>query len=197
MPISTCRVCETEPSKYTCSRCPVVYCSVACYKKHKGKPLPTISKGNPIHFKDDCSGPSSSTLSENPDPARTVNDPQRSPKPLTSLRWPYVPERPAYPDPLQRDDPKPLQLSQYEAIATSPAIRSTLETYPDLRPLLISLDNLRGLERETALRQALGATAIEDHSTELSDNVLAFRALAAAIENAVREGPLGLDWEAD
>ena len=37
-------------------------------------------------------------------------------RPLASLKWPYVPEESAYPDPLKRDDPKPLQLPQYEAI---------------------------------------------------------------------------------
>jgi hypothetical protein len=40
-------------------------------------------------------------------------------RPLTSLKWPYVPEQSAYPDPLDRDDPKALQLHQYEAIGTS------------------------------------------------------------------------------
>ena len=35
-------------------------------------------------------------------------------RPLTSLKWPYVPEESAFPDPLKRDDPKPLQLPQYE-----------------------------------------------------------------------------------
>ncbi len=35
---------------------------------------------------------------------------------LASLKWPYVPEESAYPDPLKRDDPKPLQVPQYEAI---------------------------------------------------------------------------------
>lgn len=42
--------------------------------------------------------------------------PQPELRPLTSLRWPYVPEESAYPDPLRRDDPKPLQIPQYEAI---------------------------------------------------------------------------------
>ena len=37
-------------------------------------------------------------------------------RPLTSLKWPYVLEGSAYPDPLKRDDPKPLQTAQYEAI---------------------------------------------------------------------------------
>ena len=43
----------------------------------------------------------------------TEEDPLR---PLTSLKWPYLPEESAYPDPLKRDDPKPLQTAQYEAI---------------------------------------------------------------------------------
>ena len=40
-------------------------------------------------------------------------------RPLASLKWPYVPEESAFPDPLKRDDPKPLQLPQYEAIGWS------------------------------------------------------------------------------
>jgi hypothetical protein len=39
-------------------------------------------------------------------------------RPLTSLKWPYVPEESAYPDPLKRDDPKALQTAQYEAIGS-------------------------------------------------------------------------------
>jgi zinc finger HIT domain-containing protein 3 len=39
-------------------------------------------------------------------------------RPLTSLKWPYVPDESAYPDPLKRDDPKPLQTAQYEAIGS-------------------------------------------------------------------------------
>jgi hypothetical protein len=38
--------------------------------------------------------------------------------PLTALKWPYIPDESAYPDPLKRDDPKTLQLHQYEAICT-------------------------------------------------------------------------------
>ena len=40
-------------------------------------------------------------------------------RPLTSLKWPYVPDESAFPDPLKKNDPKTLQLSQYEAIGTS------------------------------------------------------------------------------
>ena len=43
-------------------------------------------------------------------------------RPLTSLKWPYVPDESAFPDPLKKNDPKPLQLSQYEAIGNVPFI---------------------------------------------------------------------------
>ncbi len=79
--------------------------------------------------------------------------------------------------------------------ATSPAVRQVLTTYPNLPSLLISIDNLRGLDRERALRSALGVTSLE---STLSDDTLALRALAEAIETAVR-GPAsrGLDWESE
>jgi len=54
-------------------------------------------------------------------PPLTMEEEIRESQPLrslTSLRWPYVPEESAYPDPLKRDDPKPLQLSEYEAIGS-------------------------------------------------------------------------------
>ena len=39
---------------------------------------------------------------------------------LSSLKWPYIPDSATteYPDPLSRDDPKPLTMPQYEAIGT-------------------------------------------------------------------------------
>ncbi|CAK5265401.1 unnamed protein product [Mycena citricolor] len=123
-------------------------------------------------------------------------------RPLTSLNWPYVPEESAYPDPLKRDDPKALQVPQYEAIATSPAVRKTLVEHPNLPALLRSIDTLRGPDREDALHRALGVSAPDISGAKpgagLSDDVLALRALAEAVEAAVRggkEGSLGLDWE--
>ncbi len=47
-------------------------------------------------------------------------------RPLTSLKWPYVPDESAYPDPLKRDDPKPLQTAQYEAIGSRNLLLSHL-----------------------------------------------------------------------
>ncbi len=142
-------------------------------------------------------------------------------RPLTSLKWPYVPDESAFPDPLKRDDPKVIQLNQYEAIgifvflilteldisptiATSPAIRKILAEHKKLPELLTSIDKLRGFERQEALQRALGVTApeIEDQLTrsQPSEEVLALRALAEAIEGAVRggnESTLGLNWGTD
>lgn len=146
----------------------------------------------------------------------------KSLRPLTSLKWPYVPEESAYPDPLKRDDPKDLQLRQYEAIgasfflqrfceyhlksyishaATSPKIREILNKHDNLRYLLTSIDKLRGSEREETLQKALGVTAPDiDHQRkpeELSEDTLALRELAEAVEAAIRGGndsALGLNW---
>lgn len=142
-------------------------------------------------------------------------------RPLTSLKWPYVPDESAFPDPLKRDDPKIIQIHQYEAIgmlvlptpteldisptiATSPAIRKILAEHKNLPGLLTSIDKLRGIERQEALQRALGVTApeIEDQlrRSEPSEEVLALRALAEAIEGAVRGGnetTLGLNWGTD
>ncbi|KAH9484933.1 hypothetical protein JR316_0001837 [Psilocybe cubensis] len=149
---------------------------------------------------------------EMPDEAME-NSPQEPPltervllRPLTSLKWPYVPDESAFPDPLKRDDPKMLQLPQYEAIvkvllATSPAIRKILSEHKNLPELLTSIDKLRGHDREHALQKALGITApeIDDQlrPPDLSEDVLALRELAEAIEAAVRGGnqtALGLNW---
>ena len=48
-------------------------------------------------------------------------------KPLTSVRWPYIPEEPSYPDPFMEAGPKPLQLKQYEAIGMGHFARWMLE----------------------------------------------------------------------
>ncbi|KAK0184565.1 hypothetical protein F5146DRAFT_938387, partial [Armillaria mellea] len=121
-----------------------------------------------------------------PDP-KNISADVEEPKPLRSLssiNWPYVPEQSAYPDPLQRDDPKPLQLRQYEAITTSPTIRKVLSAHPNLPALLTSIDNLRGQNRDLALQRALGVTdpQIVDRTrpVQLEEDVLALRALAEA-----------------
>jgi hypothetical protein len=137
--------------------------------------------------------------------------------PLTSLNWPYVPDESSYPDPLKRDEPKTLQLHQYEAIgmqspftltylincysATSPAIRKILNEHPNLITMLSSIDTNRGREREQALQRALGVTTHDINNqfkgVEISDDVLALRQFAEAVEAAVRGnngGALGLDW---
>ncbi|RVW79748.1 hypothetical protein CK203_058226 [Vitis vinifera] len=36
-----CKVCNEAASKYKCPSCLIPYCSLVCFKKHKG--IPTIS----------------------------------------------------------------------------------------------------------------------------------------------------------
>jgi hypothetical protein len=86
-------------------------------------------------------------------------------------------------------------------LATSPAVRKILAEHENLPELLTSIDKLRGPEREDALQRALGVTApeIDDQlrRSEPSEDVLALRALAEAIEAAIRggnESALGLNW---
>ncbi|KAF4620573.1 hypothetical protein D9613_000274 [Agrocybe pediades] len=203
-----CQVCLENDYKYTCPLCQLVYCSLACFKKHKEKDCGTTtgSRVSPAAAEVSESGPQGDK-SENGRPEKDtdkeelpIEDPV-SLRPLTSLKWPYVPDESAFPDPLKRDDPKTLQLSQYEAIATSPLIRKILSEHKNLPELLTSIDKLRGPDREQALQRALGVTApeIDDQlrPPELSQDVLALRELAEAIEAAVRGGnsdALGLNW---
>ncbi|KAI0081990.1 hypothetical protein K474DRAFT_1586794 [Panus rudis PR-1116 ss-1] len=120
-------------------------------------------------------------------------------RPLTSLKWPYIPEESAYEDPLKRDDPKPLQLHQYESIATSPAIREVIAANPRLRDILRSIDQLHGEDRQEALQRALGVSSADVRPPGIPDeeDIQALRRLAEAVEAAVRGGKhdvLGLDW---
>ncbi|KAF8905310.1 hypothetical protein CPB85DRAFT_1552209 [Mucidula mucida] len=194
-----CQICSTNESKYTCSGCLVVYCSVPCYKDHKANSCGAAARpsenSHPPPLVDEAAQPTSKEeLLEDPKPLRA----------LSSLKWPYVPEASAYPDPLERDDPKPLQLRQYEAIAMSPKLRQVIAEHPNLPALLTSIDKLRGHEREQALYKALNVTdpEIVDKSrvVQLEEDVLALRALAEAVEEAVRgdkKNALGLDWGDD
>ncbi|KAI0250119.1 hypothetical protein BJV78DRAFT_1128487, partial [Lactifluus subvellereus] len=63
-------------------------------------------------------------------------------RPLTPLKWPYVPEESAYPDLLKRDDPK--------AIADG-TVRRTLISYLFHLQTLRSIDRLWGPALEEAL----------------------------------------------
>lgn len=153
----------------------------------------------------------------------TTDTPLQDPlplRPLTTLKWPYVPDTSAYPDPLTRDDPKPLQLHQYEAlgrygdnldcknadrgalVATSETIRTITRSNPRLRDVLRSINALRGAEREEALQRALGVDSRllknDDTGKLLDEDTKVFREFAEAVEVAVRGGKedvLGLDWD--
>ncbi|TFK20943.1 hypothetical protein FA15DRAFT_598811 [Coprinopsis marcescibilis] len=193
-----CQVCSANASKYTCAQCKIVYCSVACYKSHKGQGLEALLKQSLL-----ASSCGQQDNEKKPKEEEPLSDPVVL-RPLTSLKWPYVPEESAYPDPLKRDDPKALQLSHYEAIATSPAIRRILESRQNLPALLESIDKLRGRDRDEALQRALRVTPTDvttsSQPKEMSEDVLALRELAEAVEAAVRGQnslALGLNWEGD
>ncbi|KAJ3496420.1 hypothetical protein NMY22_g19813 [Coprinellus aureogranulatus] len=188
--------------------CSLGSCSVACFKEHKGtydftSSAVVVSSGGsgsslePTELEPQTSASEAKAPPQNDQP---LSDPPVL-RPLTSLKWPYVPEESAYPDPLKRDDPKVLQLHQYEAIATSPAIRAILSKHKNLPELLTSIDKLRGHDREEALQKALGVTPqdVSDIQSrkELDEDTKALRELAEAIERAVRgdnEQALGLNW---
>jgi len=200
---TNCRICNEKESKYTCSSCLVEYCSVACYKRHKENSC-TSKTERKNSTPEPGDGHSRSHLPDDDEIKEEI--PLR---PLTSLKWPYVPEESAYPDPLKRDDPKPLQTRQYEAIATSPAVRAALEGHPELKELLRSIDKLRGPAREEALQATLGV-ARSQRDAENAEQIFrvgevrigeeerkAMRELAEATEAAVRGNQgaiLGLDW---
>lgn len=188
---------------------------------HAGQSLPSIPE--PFFQTEYQAGPSSSSSSAEAAGEEEALDDPKPLRSLASLNWPYVPEESAYPDPLKRDDPRPVQLHQYEAIgtsvqkspwesrmfnclrllATSAAVRRALESNPRLPELLTSIDKLRGREREDALQRALGVDAKQLKNDllgpqELSEDTRALRQLAEAVEAAVRggrEGVLGLDWD--
>lgn len=200
-----CRVCNENESKYTCSSCLVEYCSVVCYKRHKENACISTSKTERKYSTPEPGDSHPQSHSPDADEIRR----EIPLRPLTSLKWPYVPEESAYPDPLKRDDPKPLQTRQYEAIATSPAVRTALEGRPELKELLRSIDRLRGPAREEALQATLGVSRSQ-RDAENAEQIYrlgevrigeeerkAMRELAEATEAAVRgnqETILGLDW---
>lgn len=143
-------------------------------------------------------------------------------RPLTSLRWPYIPEEPSYPDPLAKEEAKPLQLLQYEAIgksqtprsrnpstyssdynvlgeATSRKIREIFATHPGLKDRLRAIDALQGDQRSWELEKVLGVAVGADGRIigggGSKEDMEALRALAEAVEEVSRgEQGVGLDW---
>ncbi|KAI1795523.1 hypothetical protein LXA43DRAFT_724380 [Ganoderma leucocontextum] len=205
-----CQVCESAESKYTCSKCTVVYCSVPCYKQHKEtytctqQPAEPSSKPTVLQHEvlvvPRIEGPAADTSAS--DSNISAERLRQSMRTLASLRWPYVPEESAFPDPLKRDDPKPIQIPQYEAIAMSPPIRRIIGSNPQLRETLLSIDKLRGEDRELAIQEALGVGGSRNHTLATvgaasEEDRNALRELAEAVESAVRgekRDMLGLDW---
>ncbi|KAG9123990.1 hypothetical protein FRC07_013294 [Ceratobasidium sp. 392] len=147
-----------------------------------------------------------------PDEDEKLTDPKPL-RTLASLKWPYVPEPPSFIDPVTKNDPKPLTLAQYEAIATSPDARRAIADNPNVPNLLRSVDKLYGPLRQQALEEMLGVgTSGEQQGArfqtndtlarirqegDAEENMRALRQLSEAIEKAigVSDTQRGLSWE--
>ncbi|RSH83215.1 uncharacterized protein EHS24_006882 [Apiotrichum porosum] len=145
----SCGLCS-QPSKYRCSACPVRYCSVACYKKHKETCVATTAAATAsAPSLEPASAPATSEQAAAPpfdapkaDPlAPAVDAPPPPLRALAGLRWPPEPDASVFQDPLKRDDPKPLRHAELERIATSAPLRELL-THPALTKVLAALDAL-------------------------------------------------------
>lgn len=197
-------------------------CSVFRQNNLSALPQPfPFSLDRPIHLQVRRLSSHDLSLTQVVAPDRQDAEIEEPHRPLTSLKWPYIPEESAYADPLKRDDPKVVQLFQYEAIgnsspliskihqydplsspATSVGVRKVLSERPDLKPLLRSIDSLRGREREAAVQRALGVSQADHQgdSTIGEEDVEAMRRLSSAIEAAIRgdrPSALGLDLDGE
>ncbi|KAF9520324.1 hypothetical protein BS47DRAFT_1287245, partial [Hydnum rufescens UP504] len=194
-----CDICNTQPFKYSCASCQALYCSLDCYRTHKTTCNPTREEATtPRKEALPVGAPLGNSV------PRVDND---SPlRPLTSVRWPYVPEPPSYEDPLTKNDPKPLQLSQYVAIASSPDIRKALSSNPRMPGILRSLDSMPPHERDAQMQRLLGigdTGPLDDVGTlteEQLEDHRSFTAFADAVERAVSgpttdESRRGLAWD--
>ncbi|KAH7103798.1 hypothetical protein BKA62DRAFT_768191 [Auriculariales sp. MPI-PUGE-AT-0066] len=124
---------------------------------------------------------------------------------LATLKWPYAgDEDVSYIDPLARNDPKQLRTAHYEAMATSPKLRTILAD-ARLRTLLARLDALSNFDRERALELLIGTREPRPgpHSISFEDDeVRLFRAFAQEVESQIGDADkkaqrerLGLDWD--
>ncbi|KAH7306045.1 hypothetical protein B0J17DRAFT_699568 [Rhizoctonia solani] len=210
-PPPKCQICELESFKYTCPACRVLYCSLGCYKKHKNDSEACATTSASVQAPQQPPAQDSSSNESKDEEMLSDPKPLRT---LASLKWPYVPEPPSFVDPVTRNDPKPLTLPQYEAIATSPDVRKVLAENPDMHGLLRSIDKLYGPLRQQAIEEVLGVgtsneqrhgTRVPTHDAlallrqegDAEANTRALRQLAEAIEKSIGvEGEQrGLTWE--
>ncbi|ELU38207.1 zf-HIT domain-containing protein [Rhizoctonia solani AG-1 IA] len=220
-PPPKCQICETEQFKYTCpgdsEACATASAAVQAVLQ---PPAQGIVEGSVYcgQYSEPVRTIVSDTKPDEPKTEPKVEEEQLpDPKPLRtldSLKWPYVPEPPSYVDPVTKNDPKPLTLPQYEAIATSLDVRKVLADNPDMHGLLRSIDKLYGPLRQQAIEEVLGVgtSSEQRHGTrapthdalarlrqegDAEANARALRQLSEAIEKAIGVGDeqRGLAWE--
>ncbi|KAF8128296.1 hypothetical protein K438DRAFT_1645645 [Mycena galopus ATCC 62051] len=117
-----CQICDLNESKQTCSGCATVYCSVPCYKKHKGTRTSTTQHQPSQHIPEESTYPDPLKWDE-PNP---LLDPSIQCHRFTPLLLP---------------SPLILVTSSVSPVC-NPAIRTTLTIHPNLLALLFSIDKL-------------------------------------------------------
>ncbi|KAG0139491.1 hypothetical protein CROQUDRAFT_666420 [Cronartium quercuum f. sp. fusiforme G11] len=162
-----CGICQEASKKYTCPRDQVAYCSIACFSIHKQQANCPGTRLSSPRVKIE---PSESHLKSESCPAFTLPKIQAEeetidePVPvrrLEDLHWPpplddY--QLAVFYDPLRRDEVKPLRKFEWEAIASSPALRTFLASAPsNLKEMLQNVSKQPEPEqRHRMIEQLLG-----------------------------------------
>ncbi|KAG4135369.1 hypothetical protein ERO13_D08G211201v2 [Gossypium hirsutum] len=114
-PSRQCQVCNQTQSKYKCPSCLVPYCSLACFKTHKG--TPSVNLGSIDNAVTTCVKPESTN-----DAVPPSVEPKSSEGRPTASREFLVGRK------LEVEDPSEvLQIMQMQAIASSDDIREALK----------------------------------------------------------------------
>ncbi|OMO70578.1 Zinc finger, HIT-type [Corchorus olitorius] len=114
-PSRQCQVCNQAQSKYKCPSCLVPYCSLACFKRHKGTVCVNLGSTNDAE--------TTSVKLESCNDAETHSVKPKSTEPISSASSRFQVERR-----LEVDDPSEvLQVLQMQAIASASEVREALK----------------------------------------------------------------------
>ncbi|KAL0726766.1 hypothetical protein Bca4012_022859 [Brassica carinata] len=158
----TCEICEKVVSKYKCPSCLVPYCSLGCFKKHKGKLFcltPCAKPSAPEEEKPaaspakDVSVETKNVVVKTEDKASASSAPKEVPvaRPITVEEEKYV-----------------LEKTQLEAIASSSEIREALKDEA-LQKLISSIDSSSNPLLE--LDEAMGVEAFRLLTEKILSNI--------------------------
>ncbi|CAG7886830.1 unnamed protein product [Brassica rapa] len=162
----TCEICEKVVSKYKCPSCLVPYCSLGCFKKHKGKLFLTLTQKTP------CAKPSAAEEKPAASPAKEVSVVENKDvvaktehKASASSAAKEVPVA----RPITVEEEKyVVEKTQLEAIASSSEIREALKDEA-LQKLICSIDSSSNPLLE--LDEAMGVEAFRVLTEKILSNI--------------------------